>query len=76
MDLWYLMEIFQTETGPNSCQGYNVRRDAMIPYRVNGAQGGVGLGSQDQINGRGRDATCFQRKHVVIYNSVRMVPDG
>ena len=76
LDLWSLTETSRTEACTNNRRGHDVRHTAACLHRTDGAQGGMGMGAQDQINGRGRDATCFQRKHVVIYNSVRMVPDG
>ena len=76
LDLWTLTETTRTETLPNNRQGYDVRGAAVLPARAKGAQGGVGVGSPDHLNGRGSEATRFHGTNMVSYESVRMVSDG
>ena len=63
------------ETHPNKRQGYNVRRAAARPSHAEGAQGGVGVGSRYQINGRADKSMRFHGRNVEICESVRMVSD-
>ena len=76
LDLRSLTETTRTETCPNNRRGYDVRRAAARPSCAEGAQGGVGVGSQDQLNGRGSESTRFHGKNVVSCEIVQMVSDG
>ena len=61
-----LMETRRTEVCSNNRQGYGTRGAADHPSRVDGAHGGVGLGSRDRTNEWGSKSTCFYRTNVVI----------
>ena len=76
LDLWSMTETIWTETCNNNRRGCDVRRAAVLPSHANEAQGGVGLGPRDQLNGREIEVTRFHGKNVVIYKSVQMASDG
>ena len=73
MDLWSLTKTTRTETCLDNRWGYNVRRAAACPYRADGSQGDVGVGSRYQINGRGGESTRFHGK---IRGELRERADG
>ena len=76
LDIWSLMETSQMKTCPKNRWGYDVRPAAARPFHANIAQGGVGLGSQYQLNGKGGEATRSHRTDVVVCESVQKVSDG
>ena len=76
IDLLSLTETRRTKIFSNNQHGYDVRRAAERPSRANRAQGGVGMGTQDQLNGREREVTRFHRMNMVSCERVRMMSDG
>ena len=76
LDLWSLMDTSKTKTCPNNWQGYDARCAASRPSHAEGAQGGVGVGSQDHINRKGGESTRLHGTNVGSCESVQMVSNG
>ena len=73
LDLWSLTETSRTEACTNNRRGHDVRHTAACLHRTDGAQGGMGMGAQDPINGRVKEATRFYRMNVASCERVHMV---
>ena len=71
-----LTETIWTETCLDNWWGYDMRRATARTSHVDGAQGGVVLGSRYQLNGRGRKSMRFHGMNVGSYDNVLMLSDG